>query len=343
MSKHTLESIARLAGVSRGTVSRVVNRQPGVKNEVREKVLSIIEQTGYYPNSQARSLAGGRTENIGVVVFGDDPLFLKHHLFYEVLQGIQSHSTLHHYDLLLFSNRSESDKEYWKQIGDKRKVDGFIIMGEYIKEEYLQYYSERKLPFVLVGKRKFEHVTYPCVTSDYRQGAYKATQHLLGQNNKRIVCIQGIPDSYHEDEKLAGYRMALEASSIPYDSELIVQGEADQHKAAEAVKKLLRKEVTFDAIFAGNDLMAMGAIQALHEHGLNVPHDVSVVGYDDIAAAAFFHPPLTTVSQPKTKLGQEAAELLIKIIQREADFSEPAEIMVTNELIIRGSSVKRID
>ncbi|MDF2662257.1 MAG: transcriptional regulator, LacI family, partial [Paenibacillus sp.] len=126
---YTLESIAKLSGVSRGTVSRVINNQPGVKPAVRERVLGVIAETGYVPNPQARSLAGGRTENIGVVVFGNSPLFLSHHLFFEVLQGIQSHSTLNAYDLVLFSNRSDRDAEYWKRIGDKRKVDGLIIMG----------------------------------------------------------------------------------------------------------------------------------------------------------------------------------------------------------------------
>src|SRR5690606_26167955 len=133
---HTLESIAKLSGVSRGTVSRVVNNQPGVKPAVRDTVLQVIQETGYQPHAQARSLAGGKTENIGAVVFGNHPDFLAHHIFYEVLQGAQHRLTLSDYDLLLFANRAESDRQYWKRIGDKRKVDGLIVMGENIREEY---------------------------------------------------------------------------------------------------------------------------------------------------------------------------------------------------------------
>ncbi len=113
------------------------------KKKFEKKVERIIKETGYHPNPQARVLAGGTTENIGVVVFGNNPYYLFHHIFYEVLQGIQSFSTLNSYDLLLFSNKSEADQDYWKRIADKRKIDGLIIMGEYIRKEYLEYYRSK--------------------------------------------------------------------------------------------------------------------------------------------------------------------------------------------------------
>ncbi|GIP31882.1 LacI family DNA-binding transcriptional regulator [Paenibacillus sp. J2TS4] len=336
---HTLESIAKLAGVSRGTVSRVVNNQPGVKACVRDKVLRIIKETGYHPNAQARSLAGGKTHNIGVVVFGDEPNFLTHHIFYEVLQGIQGHLTSQDYDLLLFSNRSESDQQYWRRIGDRRKVDGLIVMGEHIREEYLVYYYEKQLPFVTVGKRYFHQIPLVCVTSDYRQGAYSATRHLLEQGRTNIMFLRGYPDTYHEEEKRAGYEQALREAGKVLNPALIIDGQARQEPACAAVHSAMEAGLSFDAVFAGNDLMAFGAIEALKEHNLAVPRDISVVGYDDIQTAAYFTPKLTTVSQNKQLLGAQAAELLMKLLNSELDVNQAHDRLVHNELIVRESSV----
>ncbi|UVI27267.1 LacI family DNA-binding transcriptional regulator [Paenibacillus spongiae] len=337
---NTLESIAKLAGVSRGTVSRVINRQPGVKQSVREKVMAVIAEAGYVPNPQARSLAGGKTENIGVVVFGNNPLFLSHHLFFEVLQGIQSHSTLNAYDLVLFSNRSERDKEYWKRIGDKRKVDGLIIMGEDIREEYLQYYYDRDIPFVLVGKRLIEKFPVHCVTSDYRMGAYEGTKHMLDQGLQRIVILRGLLNTFHENERFSGFAQALEEAGLDPDNALVLNGQADKQTAYGETSRLLHSGETFDGVFAGNDLMAFGVIEALRDFGLRVPDNVAVVGYDDIQAAPYFTPPLTSVRQDKLRLGQEAAQLLMKLLNNELDKSVPVDVMIDSTLIIRQSSLK---
>ncbi len=337
--KHTLESIAKMAGVSRGTVSRVINNQQGVKKEIREKVEKIIQETGYQPNPQARVLAGGKTDNIGVVVFADNPYYLFHHLFYEVVQGIQSHSTFNSYDLLLFANRSESDKEYWKRIADKRKIDGLIIMGEYISEEYLQYYREKNLPFVLVGKRNIEHLTLQCVTSNYRKGAKEVTQHIIEQNKYKILFIKGIPNSYHEEEKLKGYKEALKENDLPFEDPLVIEGNADKSVAYSQIKSLLKNGLSFDSIFAGNDLMAFGAIEALEENGYSVPEDISVAGYDDIQQAANYTPRLTTVRQNKLELGRNASKLLLDLLNKNLEPNKNQTVVVDNELIIRDSTI----
>ena len=338
--KHTLESIAKLAGVSRGTVSRVVNNQPGVNEDVRKKVEKIIEETGYRPNPQARVLAGGTTNNIGVIVFANNPHYLFHHLFYEVLQGIQSHSTFNEYDLLLFANRHGKDINYWKRIADVRKIDGLIIMGEYIREEYLRYYRKNDLPFVLVGKRNIDDLPLQCVTSDYRKGARDVTTHLIKQGRRDILFIRGIPNSYHEAEKLAGYKEALSEAGISFRPDYIVEGNAEREVANRHINELLKQHHVpfFDGIFAGNDLMAFGAIDALKEHGYAVPADVSIAGYDDIQQAATFNPPLTTVRQHKRELGSNASKLLVKLLKEKNKMSEET-IIVDNELVIRDSSV----
>lgn len=336
--KHTLESIAALAGVSRGTVSRIINNQPGVKPSVREKVLAVIAQTGYVPHPQARSLAGGKTGNIGVIVFGSKPDFLTHHIFYEVLQGIQAVSAANDYDLLLFSNRSDREQEYWKRIATSRKVDGLIIMGEYIEEDYLLYYREMQIPYVLIGKRSFNQLPLACITSDYRKGAYQATRHLLEQGKRQIVYIQGLTDTYHENERYAGYLKALHEWKIELNTDVILLGQAEQKLARRQVDQLLARKIPFDAIFAANDLMALGAMESLIEHHYEIPKDVPVIGYDDIQAAAYMSPPLTTVRQNKSRLGQEAVELLVQMLSGDLDAHASMDIIVESELIIRGTA-----
>lgn len=336
--KHTLESIAKLAGVSRGTVSRVVNGQPGVKEASRQAVLRIIEETGYYPNAQARSLAGGRTENIGVVVFGLHPNVLSHHIFYEVLQGIQTYSAANDYDMLLFANRSVTDQDYWKRIGERRKVDGLIIMGEQIRKEYLQYFRKLGIPFVLVGKRIYDGLPLQCVTSDYRSGAYQAARHLIARGRRKLAYVQGLLDTYHENERYTGFALALEEAGIALDRERLIAGEAMEEQAYARMNAQLRSGVQVDGVFAGNDLMAIGAIKALRDNDLRVPEDVSVVGYDDIQAAAYHSPPITTVRQDKQRLGMEALDLLLAIIRGDCDQHEPKDVMISSELIIREST-----
>lgn len=336
--KHTLESIAKLAGVSRGTVSRVVNRQPGVKPDVREHVRRVIEQAGYHPHPQARSLAGGKTESIGVVVFGQQSHFLTHHIFYEVLQGIQCHPATNEYDLLLFSNRSETDADYWKRIGTRRKVDGLIVMGERIRREYLSFYRELKIPFVLVGKREFGDLPLACVTSNYRSGAYEAASHLLRQGRRTIVYIAGIPDSYHENERLKGYRQAIEEAGLSFDPSLILHGNAEQEEAGRQLESLLASGRKVDGIFAGNDLMAFGAIEQLNKRGLAVPSDIAVIGYDDIQASAHCSPPLTTIRQDKIGLGRAATEQLMKMLRGEIAIDSCQDTILDNRLVIRGSA-----
>ncbi len=335
--KHTLESIAALAGVSRGTVSRIINNQPGVKPHVREKVLDIIASTGYVPHPQARSLAGGRTGNIGVIVFGSKSDILTHHIFYEALQGIQTVSAANAYDLLLLSAKSDTDHEHWKTIAAMRKVDGLIIMGEYIQKEHLLYYREQGIPYVLIGKRIFDQLPLVCVTTDYRSGAYKATRHLLEQGRRRIVYIQGLTDTYHENERYAGYSQALQEAGLSAIPELIVAGRAEQETAHAQMKQLLERRVPFDAVFAANDLMAFGAIEALHESNYSVPNDIAVVGYDDIQAASYSSPALTTIRQDKRGLGEEATKLLLDMLRGELELDAAKDKIIDSELIVRGT------
>ncbi len=193
------------------------------------------------------------------------------------------------------------------------------------------------MPFVLVGKRNIENLSLFCVTSDYRHGARSATEHLVKQGRKRILFIRGIPNSYHEEEKLRGYKEILEEENIPFRHDFVIDGNAEQEQAYDKVKDLLVNGVEFDAVFAGNDLMAFGTINAVKEQGLRVPEDISVVGYDDIQSAATFQPALSTVRQNKLELGKQASQLLLTLLDEKVQ-QEAKTIVVDNELIVRESS-----
>jgi len=335
--KHTLETIARLAGVSRGTVSRVVNDMPGVKPRVRQRVQDIIEQTGYVPHPQARSLAGGTTGNIGVAAFSDNPDYLTHHIFYEVLQAIQADSAANDYDLLLFSNRSSAEQQYWKRIGTRRKVDGLVIMGEHIREEHLLFYRQLEIPFVLIGKRDFQKLPIACVTSDYHRGAYMATKHLIEQGRRRIVYIHGLQNMHHENARFSGYCEALEEAGIDKHPELVLAGNARREDASAELHRLIEEGHTFDAVFAANDLMAFGALEVLSQLKINVPQEVAVVGYDDVQAAAYYSPPLTTVRQDKRRLGEEAMRMLLDMLNGRMAADEARTVVIESDLIVRDS------
>jgi len=335
--KHTLETIARLAGVSRGTVSRVVNDMPGVKPRVRQKVQDIIEQTGYVPHPQARSLAGGTTGNIGVAAFSDNPDYLTHHIFYEVLQAIQADSAANDYDLLLFSNRSSAEQQYWKRIGTRRKVDGLVIMGEHIREEHLLFYRQLEIPFVLIGKRDFQKLPIACVTSDYHRGAYMATKHLIEQGRRRIVYIHGLQNMHHENARFSGYCEALEEAGIDKHPELVLAGNARREDASAELHRLIEESHTFDAVFAANDLMAFGALEVLSQLKIDVPQEVAVVGYDDVQAAAYYSPSLTTVRQDKRRLGEEAMRMLLDMLNGRMAADEARTVVIESDLIVRDS------
>jgi len=332
--KHTLETIAKLAGVSRGTVSRVVNQSPGVKPQVRQKVQRIIEETGYVPHPQARSLAGGTTGNIGVIAFSDNPDYLTHHIFYEVLQAIQADSASSNYDLLLFANRSSSDEQYWKRVVTRRKVDGLVIMGEHIQEEHLLFYRQQQIPFVLIGKRDFQ-LPIACVTSDYYNGAYLATKHLLASGKRNIVYIHGLTNMYHENARYMGYSEALAEAGIEVRPELVIIGNAKQKDAALQMNKLIEEGHIFDGIFAANDLMAFGAMEVLQQHDIQIPQQVAVVGFDDVQAAAYYSPTLTTVRQDKHKLGKEAMRMLLDMLKGDMAADKAETVMIECDLIIR--------
>jgi LacI family transcriptional regulator len=331
--KYTLESIAELAGVSRATVSRVINNQKYVKEDIRKKVMDTINSVGYVPNAVARSLVSKKTNNIGVLVFGLDPYFLSNQVYFEIIQGIHEEALKNNYDLMLYSTKGKSSDVCYKIIG-KRMIDVLIVMGEKIDIELLKILYDSDLPIILIGKRDTKGMDIPYVCSNYERGAFTAVNYLINRGLKRIAIIQCFRELLHEQKKLTGYKIALQKAKIPIDEDLIIEGGAQQDIAYTEVLNLLEKHPDIDGIFAASDFMAMGAVQAIQHIGKSVPDDISVIGYDDIASAHIFSPALTTIRQDKRALGVNAVKLYNALMNQES----VTPVILETELITRNTT-----
>lgn len=331
-----LEDIAAKAGVSRSTVSRVINDEPYVSEKTRQRVLAVIEQEGFTPNPGARMMVTQRSHIIGIVipqlpstVFSDDASY-----FPLLLQGATEAANERDYAVLLWLGLAdESDEAYSRRVMRNRLMDGMIVASVFHNMALItQLLSQRSL-FVQI-ERSIEHpdqVSY--VSVDNTQAARMAVTHLVDQGRRCVGAITGTFDIPDMLDRFEGYRGALREAGYPYDSGLVAQGYYTARSGYIAMKGLIERQV--DAVFVSTDLMAIGAYQAIHEAGLRIPDDIAVVGFDDIPRAATLTPPLTTVRQNVRQRGARAAGLLIDLIEGRA--APPQQILLPTQLVIRES------
>ncbi len=326
----TIIDVAREAGVSYATVSRVINGKDHVKPDKRERVLRAMDRLGYVANLQARSLAGGRSQVIGLLVPDLGSSYVG-----EIVRGIDQ--ALHEvdYDVILYTTHRRRVKEaaYVTTIS-RGLADGLLLLSPSDPNLYLAALQQRSFPFVLI-----DHIgstlNVPSVGVTNRQGAKDAARYLTELGHRRIGFITGRAELPASSDRLIGYKAALEETGIGVVEDLIQPGDFNQPSGYVAASTLLNLEAPPTAIFASNDLMAFGAMEAVREHGLRIPHDISIVGFDDIPQAVHVHPPLTTVRQPLFEMGRAAAEMLLDLIDRPAGMSQRLEL--PTELLIRDS------
>jgi len=307
----TLEMVAARAGVSPSTVSRILNGTAGVSEAKREAVAAAIAELGFVPNPMARGLAGGRTLSVGVVTpTFDSP-------YYGVaLHGIEDELAGAGYSPLIVSARFDAAQEARGiEVLRSRRVDGLIVLDGRLGAAALRAHA-RALPVVVTG-RALKAPNLYALNFDNFEGGRLATAHLLGLGHRRIACIAGDPSHADANERLAGYRAALEAAGLAYEPARVVPGELHEASGLAAVERLLDSGVDFTALFAANDQMAFGAALGLHRRSLRIPQDVSLVGYDDIASALYAAPPLSTVRQSGFELGQCAATAMLQFLAGE--------------------------
>lgn len=328
----TIKDVAKAAGVSITTVSRVLNQYSDVNPKTRAKVLQVVESLGYKPNSVARSLVTNRTNTVGLVVSDLSRSRNGHHFMFDVLCGINDRVQELGYDLVLYSTSTTAQKKTpYMDFVRQRRVDGVLMMGIRLDDPYTQEVVEASIPSVLIDV-PLTSETCSYVTTDNVAGARMAIQHLIASGHRRIGFVNGHAQAAVSQERFQGYRMALEAEGLRYDPELVYYGDFEQEGGSLGTAELLRRHQDLTAIFYASDLMALGGLKHLHQQGLTVPDQMSVIGYDDIELASLLHPMLTTVRQKRYEMGCSAAETLIRML----DGNEQGRgIVLPPELVVR--------
>lgn len=324
----TIAMVAKAAGVSPATVSRILNGTAVVNDEKKKAVDDAVARLGYVPNPMARGLAGGRTLSIGVMTQAIDSPF-----YGAALRGIEDQLDPAGYSPLFVSGHWAEETELrCLEVLLARRVDGIIVLTGRLTNAELRKIS-RKVPVVVTGRTLQEPNLYS-LDFDNFDGGRLATRHLIELGHTQIAFIAGGADHPDASERFRGYRAALKEAGIPFRPSLVIQGEYHEESGLHAVTTLLSRKVPFTAIFSTNDQMAIGAAHGLQMNGLRVPADVSLVGFDDLPISRYAMPPLTTVHQPAYEMGEMAAQAMLALLQGET----PKQVLSAPRLITRNST-----
>jgi LacI family transcriptional regulator len=328
----TLEEIAKLASVSRSTVSRVINDSPRVSADVRQRVQAIIDRTGYQPDAAARSLVTRRSGIIGLVIPRAVQALFTDPYYALLIQGIAQGCNAHDYTLTLYLFHTEHEEQkLYPRVLRNQLVDGVIITGSLVDDPLLPQLIDHQVPFVMIGRPPAPEASF--VDTDNVAGAYQAVSHLARLGYGRIATITGPAATTVGLDRRQGYLNALRDRGLAFDAGLVVEGDFTEAGGYFAMRQLLPARP--DAVFAASDMMALGALRALREAGLSVPGNVAVVGFDDLPAAAYADPPLTTVRQPIRQTGTQAVEILLDLLNNPTQSAR--RVTLTTDLIIRSS------
>ncbi|MBT2466820.1 LacI family DNA-binding transcriptional regulator [Streptomyces sp. ISL-66] len=331
----TLEEVAALAGVGRGTVSRVINDASGVKASTRHAVQRAIDELGYVPNLAARSLAGRRAGAVALVMPKTDWRLFGEPFFSEIVGAVGDALSEAGVQLLLTLVRTDAERQRLVEYLRGGRVDGALLMSVRAEDRLPDMLADAGLPTVLLGRRSAdERVTY--VDADNVGGARAAVGHLVGGGRKTIAAITGPPEMYVAQCRLRGYREALSDAGLDELPSLVVQGDFTETSGQRAMAGLIERHPEIDGVFAASDSMAAGALAALHAAGRRVPQDVAVVGFDDFELAEQTEPPLTTVRQPMKEIGRTMVRLLLE----EMEQPEVAwrHVILRTRLVVRESA-----
>jgi LacI family transcriptional regulator len=332
MPSLTLEDIARETGVSRSTVSRVINNSPNVRDDVRRKVQEAIQRNQYHPHAAARALASQHTSTIGLILPQTVSFFFTDPFYPHLTKGIAQACNQHDYTLAFFLVGSTEDEErIFPRVCRPGMLDGIVVQsGQHGDQEIIGRLVDAGMPFVVLG-RPFRHDNVTYIDIDNINASYHATSHLIRQGRTRIGTISGPLQSTVGIDRLEGYRKALQDRGMVIDEKLIVEGDFTEEGGYYSMKKLLAAKP--DAVFAASDVMAFGGIRASREAGFKVPEDIAFVGFDDLPMASLSNVQLTTIRQPVVQFGAQAVETLID--QIENGNTSPHRIIMDTELIIR--------
>ncbi|GAB4579788.1 MAG: LacI family DNA-binding transcriptional regulator [Anaerolineales bacterium] len=328
-TRATIEDVARLAGVSISTVSRVINDTAPVAEETVQRVREAIETLHYTPHAAARQLASRKTHTVGLLLPTISGSF-----FPPMLRGIERGARERGYDLLIHATQTASENGPPRALGE-HNTDGLLIFTNSLPEPELRHLHALGFPMVLLHRSPPKGLDIPCVTFENKGGVRRMMDYLIETRGyRRIAFLTGPADLEDSSWRELGYREGLAAHNLPFDPALLKMGGFDEQLAQQAVEEWLNEGLSMDVIFAADDESAAGVLAALHRRGVAVPAQIAVVGFDDVPHSRFLSPPLTTVRAPIETAGYEAAQQLIHLIEGEE--VQPL-ILLPTELVIRRS------
>ncbi|MCL2893865.1 ribose operon transcriptional repressor RbsR [Brenneria tiliae] len=327
----TMKDVARLAGVSTSTVSHVINNDRFVSDAIRDKVMAVVEQLNYAPSALARSLKINQTQTIGMLLTASSNPF-----YAEVVRGVERCCYERGYSLILCNTEGDPDRmrRSLETLLQKR-VDGVLLMCTESHRPLPDMVSRYpSIPMVMMDWAPFDG-GIDVIKDNSLLGGEMATKYLISRGYRKIACIAGPKDKTTAYNRLEGYRQAMQGAGLPIPAEYEIFGDFEFETGYRAMRQLLALDNRPDAVFTGNDAMAVGVYHALYLAGLSIPGDMAVIGYDDIELARYMSPPLTTIHQPKDELGELAIDTLLYRLGHPD--TEPNVLVLTPELMVRHS------
>lgn len=326
----SIKDIAKAAGVSHSTVSRALRHSPLISEETGDRIRRLAAEMGYVPSAIARGLVTQSTRTIGLVVTTIADPFVA-----EIVRGVEEVALDHGYSVFLCNSNAQPQREIAAvRILRENRVDGVIVTSSRVGNLYLPMLEEMKVPIVLINNQRAGQYVWS-VATDNVHGGCLATEYLIELGHRRIGYLGGSPEVSSNRDRLRGYRQALKAHGIRYDPQLVTKGNGRMEGGQRGVEQLLSLSEPPTAVFCYNDMTAIGALRALREAKLQVPQDMSVIGFDDIALAAYVEPPLTTIAQAKHEMGQLAMRMLLQLLSEEKQ--DVHNIVLQGKLIVRAS------
>lgn len=329
----TIYDVAKKSGFSSTTVSKALNNYSDVSEKTKKKILETAAEMGYLPNAHAQYLSTKKSWTLGVMFSEANEVGMKHPFFSAVIESFRKYAERGGYDLILASRNLRTRDTSYLEHFLHRAVDGVIVICSDPTDPQVKEIVESELPVIIID---MDHQNCSIVKSDNVEGAKMAVRHLYDLGHTKIAHIAGVRSSDVSNERIRGYEEALKELQLPYNPEYLIDGGLFSIEGGkQAMKRLLDLPETPTSVFVAGDHMAIGAIEAIKEHGLLVPEDISVIGYDDIEMASYITPKLTTIRQDTEEIGKRAAEILIEQINKKNKMIVSERIPV--ELMIRES------
>lgn len=331
-----MKDVAKLAGVSTSTVSHVINKTHFVSEEMIHRVQSAIDELNYAPSALARSLKVNQTKTLGMLITTSTNPF-----FAEVVKGVERHCYQQDYNLILCNTEGSMERVHNNlEMLMQKRVDGLLVMSAEIDGNHIDLFGRHNPVPTIVMDWGITGPSLDQIQDNSFLGGTIATQYLIDCGHTQIGCITGPLKRNTANLRYKGFEHTIRNANLPINKQWIIEGEFDTKGGFDAFEELIKNNELPSALFVGNDMMAMGVINAAYKHGLKIPQDISIIGYDDIRLAKFFTPSLTTIHQPKFRLGARAVDTLLERINNKR--TEPKIIQLEPNLVVR-DSVKNLN